>query len=84
MINGGNASSEIVSGDIYVSDADFASAAYEADKRLYTWQGDFVAKDEGNDWGAAMQRSISAIRYWITLKHIKSREQTRSEDRHWL
>ncbi|MCT4326168.1 RagB/SusD family nutrient uptake outer membrane protein [Elizabethkingia anophelis] len=52
MINGGNASSEIASGDIYVSDADFASAAYEADKRLYTWQGDFVAKDEGNDWGS--------------------------------
>lgn len=50
LINSGNMSSELLSGDVYVSDADYQGAYDEAEKRLYTWQGERVAQESGNDW----------------------------------
>lgn len=50
LINSGNLSSELLSGDIYISDADYNSADYDAEKRLYTWQSDYVSQESGNDW----------------------------------
>ncbi|OPB94551.1 RagB/SusD family nutrient uptake outer membrane protein [Elizabethkingia ursingii] len=56
MNNQVNMSSEILSGDIYVSDADYNGVYYEAEKRLYTWQGDRVAPENGNDWMGCYQK----------------------------
>lgn len=48
-ISGGEVSSD----NYYLTDADFNSLAYESDKRLYTWQPDYVSRAEstgGNEW----------------------------------
>ena len=47
------ASSGMASGDeFYLSDADFDALEYQEDKRLYTWQNDYVSTNQGvgNDW----------------------------------
>ena len=46
-------SGEISSDDLYLTDEDLNSIYFESDKRLYTWQPDFVSKDiseQGNNW----------------------------------
>ena len=45
-------SGEVCSDDYTISDVDYNNIANEADKRLYTWQPEFVALDGnfGNDW----------------------------------
>ncbi len=46
-----NNSGEVSSDDYTISDADFNNIEYEADKRLFTWQPDFVSTgSSGNDW----------------------------------
>ncbi|WP_407532446.1 RagB/SusD family nutrient uptake outer membrane protein [Elizabethkingia miricola] len=47
------ASSGLASCDeLYLSDADFDAMEYQEDKRLYTWQKDYVSANQGagNDW----------------------------------
>ena len=47
------ASSGMASSDeFYLSDADFDALEYQEDKRLYTWQKDYVSTNQGvgNDW----------------------------------
>jgi len=47
------ASSGLASCDeLYLSDADFDAMEYQEDKRLYTWQKDYVSASQGagNDW----------------------------------
>ncbi|HBR13055.1 MAG TPA: hypothetical protein DD740_12830 [Chryseobacterium sp.] len=46
--SGGMASSD----EFYLSDADFDALSYQEDKRLYTWQKDYVSTNAGvgNDW----------------------------------
>lgn len=45
-------SGEVSSDDYSISDQDYNLIGYNADKRLYTWQPDYVALDgsNGNDW----------------------------------
>ena len=43
-------SGEVSAGDVYVTDADFNAIAAEQNKRLYTWQPDYVSISSGNDW----------------------------------
>jgi tetratricopeptide (TPR) repeat protein len=50
VFNNAAMSGEVSAGDIYVTDQDFNLASEEADKRLYTWQPDRVARMDGNDW----------------------------------
>lgn len=40
------------SDDYYLSDADYTGMSYDEDKRLYTWQPDYVStsRSVGNDW----------------------------------
>lgn len=40
------------SDDFYLTDADYTGMSYEEDKRLYTWQPDYVSTNQanGNDW----------------------------------
>ncbi|AQX10253.1 RagB/SusD family nutrient uptake outer membrane protein [Elizabethkingia ursingii] len=56
MVSDGNFSSEVSAGDVYVTDADFQMTLYDEDKRLYTWQGDGVSKENGNDWSNCYQK----------------------------
>jgi tetratricopeptide (TPR) repeat protein len=46
-------SGELSSDDLFVTDEDLNSMYFESDKRLYTWQPDFVSKgisEVGNNW----------------------------------
>lgn len=48
-----NSSGEVSADDYFISDADFNSLEYESDKRLYTWQPDYVSRPQptaGNEW----------------------------------
>ena len=40
------------SDDFYLSDADYNAMEYQEDRRLYTWQNDYVSTNQaaGNDW----------------------------------
>lgn len=49
-------SGEISADDIYITDSDYNGVSYEADKRLYTWQPDLVARGSGNDWSNCFKR----------------------------
>ncbi|MEN5196974.1 RagB/SusD family nutrient uptake outer membrane protein [Sphingobacterium faecium] len=47
------AAGEVSSDDYYLSDADFKGLFYESDKRLYTWQPDYVTRpvsSAGDEW----------------------------------
>lgn len=47
------AAGEVSSDDYYLSDADFNSLQYESEKRLYTWQPDYVSRPQssvGDEW----------------------------------
>lgn len=47
------ASGEVSSDDYYLLEADYNSLQYESDKRLYTWQPDYVSRPQpsaGNEW----------------------------------
>ncbi|KEQ30161.1 hypothetical protein N180_06425 [Pedobacter antarcticus 4BY] len=47
------AAGEVSSDDYYLSDADFNSMQYESEKRLYTWQPDYVTRPQssvGDEW----------------------------------
>lgn len=47
------AAGEVSSDDYYLTDNDFNSLYYESDKRLYTWQPDYVARplsSAGDEW----------------------------------
>lgn len=54
IINGGfSASGEASSDDIYMNDGDFNALNYESDKRLYTYQSDYVSRSvasAGDEW----------------------------------
>lgn len=54
ILNGDFISSgEVSSDDYYISDADFNALYYESDKRLYTWQPDYVNRPLdalGHEW----------------------------------
>ncbi|MBB1643618.1 hypothetical protein A9970_06570 [Sphingobacterium sp. UME9] len=44
---------EVSAADFYLSDADVRGLGYESDRRLYTWQPDFVARPQssgGDEW----------------------------------
>ena len=47
---------EISSDDIYVTDVDFNTMPYEAQKRLYTWQPTYVSLSTGSDWESCYGR----------------------------
>ena len=49
-------SGEISADDIYVTEADFNTMPYEAQKRLYTWQPNYVSLSTGNDWESCYGR----------------------------
>ncbi|MCL7987086.1 RagB/SusD family nutrient uptake outer membrane protein [Sphingobacterium sp. lm-10] len=47
------AAGEVSAADFYLSDADVGGLGYESDRRLYTWQADFVARPQssgGDEW----------------------------------
>lgn len=46
----------ISSDELYINDSDYNSISYDADKRLYTWQPDYVARATGNDWQSCFFR----------------------------
>lgn len=50
LVNDGSISGEVSSDDIYVTDVEFNNISYESDKRLHTWQSDYVSRPTGNDW----------------------------------
>ena len=52
------AAGEVSSDDYYLSDADYNALNYESDKRLYTWQPDYVSRPEssaGDEWSYCYQ-----------------------------
>ena len=47
------AAGEVSADDYYISDEDFNTLEYESDKRLYTWQPDYVTRTQssaGDEW----------------------------------
>lgn len=50
VLGSNSTSGEIAADDVYVTDADFNTMSYEAQKRLYTWQPNYVSLATGNDW----------------------------------
>ncbi|MBF8457239.1 RagB/SusD family nutrient uptake outer membrane protein [Kaistella sp. G5-32] len=56
VLGGNSISGEISSDDIYITNTDFNGVSYDADKRLYTWQPNLVARASGNDWQSCFFR----------------------------
>lgn len=55
IINGNHpASGEVNTADYYLTDGDYLGLSNDADRRMYTWQKNYVfrAGDLGNDWNA--------------------------------
>lgn len=50
VLGSNSTSGEIAADDVYVTDADFNTMSYEAQKRLYTWQPNYVSLATGSDW----------------------------------
>ena len=53
MFLGFSSAGEVSTNDFYLTDVDFNGLYYESDKRLYTWQPDYVSKSmetPGNNW----------------------------------
>lgn len=61
----GSNTAQISADDVYLSDADFNTLPYEAEKRMFTWQPDYVALTTGNDW----QQVFSRINIFNTVLH---------------
>lgn len=56
VLGSSGVSGELSSDDFYVSEAEFNTMSVKAEKRLYTWQPDYVAKESGNDWMTCYRR----------------------------
>lgn len=56
ILGGNSISGQISSDEIYITDSDYNGISYEADKRLYIWQPNLVARATGNDWGSCYFR----------------------------
>ncbi|MGA9212148.1 MAG: RagB/SusD family nutrient uptake outer membrane protein [Kaistella sp.] len=56
LLGDNSISGEISADDLYIIDSDYNGVSYEADKRLYTWQPDLVARGSGNDWRSCFTR----------------------------
>lgn len=56
MLGDNSISGEISSDDIYITDTDYNGVSYDADKRLYIWEPDYVARTGGNDWSSCYSR----------------------------
>lgn len=56
VLSSNSISGQISSDEIYITDSDYNGVSYEADKRLYTWQPNLVARATGNDWGSCYFR----------------------------
>jgi len=65
------AAGEVSSDDYYLKDADYSALFYNADKRMYTWQKNYIFNTgaSGNDW----ESTYNAIYYANTiLENIRS------------
>ncbi|MFT3918910.1 RagB/SusD family nutrient uptake outer membrane protein [Cloacibacterium sp.] len=56
LLGSNSISGQISSDEIYITDSDYNGISYEADKRLYIWQPNLVARATGNDWGSCYFR----------------------------
>lgn len=78
------ASSGMASSDeFYLSDADFDALEYQEDKRLYTWQKDYVSTNQGvgNDW-AYCYRAVyisNAVLHNLDTYHISGAENVKGQ-----
>lgn len=44
------ASGEVSTDDYYLLDADLSTLAFESDRRLYSWQPDYVSRPQAHEW----------------------------------
>ncbi|MBU8882305.1 hypothetical protein CBW16_11610 [Flavobacteriaceae bacterium JJC] len=74
-------SGEISADDIYMSDSDYNGVSYEADKRLYTWQPDLVARGSGNDWRSCFSRinTCNTVLHNLDQYQIANAENVRGQ-----
>lgn len=56
VLGSNSISGQISSDEIYITDSDYNGISYEADRRLYTWQPNLVARASGNDWESCFFR----------------------------
>ncbi|MDV3635146.1 hypothetical protein CMU84_08270 [Elizabethkingia anophelis] len=77
--SGGMASSD----EFYLSDADFDALEYQEDKRLYTWQKDYVSTNQGigNDWASCYKAIYisNAVLYNLDTYAILGSENVRGQ-----
>lgn len=78
------ASSGMASSDeFYLSDADFDALEYQEDKRLYTWQKDYVSTNQGigNDWFYCYKAVYisNAVLHNLDTYHIPGAENVKGQ-----
>lgn len=81
LLGDNNISSEISSDDIYMTDNDFNGVGDDADKRLYTWQPDLVARATGNDWQSVFFRIniCNTVLHNLEQYHIPNSDNVRGQ-----
>ncbi|RZM21737.1 MAG: RagB/SusD family nutrient uptake outer membrane protein [Pedobacter sp.] len=71
------------SDDFYLTDADYTGLGYDEDKRLYTWQADYVSTNQanGNDWMYCYRAIFIAnsVLYNIENYNIPNSENVRGQ-----
>jgi len=78
------ASSGMASSDeFYLSEADYNALEYQGDKRLYTWQKDYVSTNQGvgNDWAYCYKAIYisNAVLHNLDTYHIPGAENVRGQ-----
>lgn len=71
------------SDDYYLTDADYNALNYDEDKRLYTWQPDYVSTNQsnGNDWKYCYKAIFIAnsVLYNLDTYHIADSDNVRGQ-----
>lgn len=80
-------SGEVSADDYMISDADYSNLDADADKRLYTWQPDYVAERGafGNDWNKCYTAIYvsNAVLHDLEAKKIPGTDYIRGQALHW-
>ena len=81
MLGDNSISGEISSDDIYITDSDYNGVSYDADKRLYIWEPDYVARNTGNDWSSCYSRInvCNTVLHNIQQYGIKNSENVKGQ-----
>lgn len=74
-------SGEVSADDLYVTEADYMTMPNEADKRLYTWQPDYVSLASGNDWQTCFSKIniLNTVLFNLSQYHIPDADNVKGQ-----